>query len=407
MNTSTIITPTYGLLCFAKDSVSSPGQATEESSAQYRFPEIHLNIWERTNGKIVNGSASSMLDIGFMLDVKDTTESIVLIFPEKVQLDSVKDLSKIVSQRQAIPAIFNENWAIAANSTQGADIVVYDPAKQSASFAVVGITGALTETTYSDHPSLSLSVPPLISKAEKVAKSTGQQIKYVYVRFRVLEFRRDFYCVGAGERHNDWWQPTWQKTEDIDFRLNIRRGAPLGLESTIGRFLEFSKVHLFLMRSREKDIIFQDKLFNASRSLEDEDFWAQYILNEPLSSNKENIKRMRQRVKNSLGYHWKKLADSDPVKPVKEFSTLARFKVVEFGLWKFIVAAVFLNILGNMIFDGVKDWFDQEPLAQIAQAQPIQRGAFNPTKSLSIHSVGWDKLACATAVRPNTGRMSR
>jgi hypothetical protein len=32
------------------------------------------------------------------------------------------------------------------------------------------------------------------------------------------------------------------------------------------------------MRSRDKDIVFQDKLFKASRSLEDEEFWAQYSI---------------------------------------------------------------------------------------------------------------------------------
>lgn len=289
----------------------------------------------------------SFLDIGLMLDLGEPADSIELVFPQKLPAASIVDLSPTLAQAQAIPAIFNESWAIVHVGSQGSDSVVYDPANVGRSFAVVSVNGAITEARHAGHDALSISVSELVARANAVAQSTGRDIERVYVRFRVLEFKKQYYCVGAGERTNDWWQPSWQRTEDIDFRLNVRRGAPPRLESQIGRFLEFSKVHLFLMRSRDKDIVFQDKLFKASRSLEDEDFWAQYSIFGTQLSREASL----QRVKNSLGYHWKAAG----VEPVKEFGTLARFKIVEFGIGKFMAVALIVGAMGNMLWDGVKD----------------------------------------------------
>ncbi|MFH1987999.1 MAG: hypothetical protein ABIK25_10285 [Pseudomonadota bacterium] len=340
MATSTV-PPTYGLLCFARH----PSGWIAPTNSPFVLPEIHLNIWEQESSKKAN-TADSLLDIGLMLDVNDQTTSIELIFPIKINLSTVKDLSSVVSQPQAVPAIFNESWAVASMGTQGKDAVVYDPSGRSKNFAIVSVEGAIAETKHSGHDALSISIQSLIQRGKIVANSTGHSIERVYIRFRLLEFKRDFYCVGTGQNTEKWWQPSWQRTEDIDFRINVRRGAPPGLEGTIGSFLDFSKVHLFLMRSRAKDIIFQDKLFKASRSLEDEEFWAKYSIYGTTTSLDASLKR----VQNSLGYHWK---SANPAS-VKEFGTLARFKIVEFGVGKFVAVALIVGAMGNMLWDGLK-----------------------------------------------------
>lgn len=351
--------PTFGLLCFATGGTISagtmgappqlsPSGGTPVQTAGPCLPEIHLNIWERQENK-ESKSPDSFLDIGLMLDLDDPTATIELVFPERVRLESIEDLSKLVSQPKAIPAIFNESWAVSSGSTQGADTIVYDPAGSDIDFAIVGTGDALSEATHGNRSALSISVPKLISRARNLSHILGRSVRRVYIRFRILNFRRDFYCVGNGERTDGWWQPSWQRTEDIDFRLNVRRGAPPGLERDIGRFLEFSKVHLFLMRSRSMDIIFQDALFKSSRSLEDEDFWANYSLTPPMSLE-GNLKR----VKGSLGYQWKKTNRDGPI---KEFGTLARFKIVEFGVGKFVVVALLVGALGNAVYDGGKEIF--------------------------------------------------
>ena len=351
MATST--TPSiYGLLCFARGGTTPTTPATAQTGAATpALPELHLNVWEQNPGK-GSKNPDSFLDIGLMLDVQDQTASIELVFPRKMPVKSVVDLSTVVTQAQAIPAIFNESWAVVHMGANGADAVVYDPTSTNKSCAVVSIKGAITETQHGGIDALSISVSNLMAKANAVAQSTQRAIERVYVRFRLLEFKREYYSVGAGERTSSWWQPSWQKTEDIDFRVNVRRGAPPGLETQVGRFLEFSKIHLFLMRSRDKDIVFQDKLFKASRSLEDEDFWAQYSI----SGTQLSLQESHKRVQHSLGYHWKAAAGSGPV---KEFGTLARFKVVEFGVGKFVAVALIVGAMGNMLWDGVKVVYNQ------------------------------------------------
>lgn len=359
---------TYGLLCFA---VGGGGWSAKAPSGQPQArpvaPEIHFNIWEREPHK-KHPAPDAFLDIGIMLDVQDQTTSIEMIFPFRIPLASVKDLAAVISDPKAVPAVFNESWAVASSGTQGADAVVYDPAGQSESFAIVNVSNYLTDAIHAGHDALSISVPGITARAKDVAQYHRKHIERVYVRFRILHIKPDFYAVGAGTHKDDWWMPSWQRTEDIDFRLNVRRGAPHGLEGTIGRFVEFSKVHLFLMRSRDKDIVFLDKLFKASRSLEDEEFWAQYSLN-----GAQTLEANRERIKNSLGYQWKKV--EAPPELVREFSTLARFKIVEFGIGKFLLIALLVGAAGNGLWDGVKVLCDLIRPAEVQKVADLDTGS--------------------------------
>lgn len=336
---------TYGLLCLAAASKSKDNKS--------KFPEIHINIWERENKKNSKNS-NSYLDIGFMLDINDPTPSIALIFPASIPIKDIVDLSEVVSSPAAIPLIFNETWAVSSMSSQGTDSIVHDPNDKNMSFAIVNTNGAIEEKEYYGYKGLSIDMQKIITKGKSIATNLQKEIGRVYFRFRILEIKKSFYCVGAAEHNEDWWMPIWQRTEDIDFRLNVRRGAPSGLESSIGHFIEFSKVHLFLMRSRDKDIVFQDKLFNSSRSLEDEEFWAKYSFTG--NTGGDEIEASRKRVTNSLGYHWKAKQTSEV--PVKEFAILARFKIVEFGIGKFLLVALLLGAAGSALWDGAKKILD-------------------------------------------------
>ena len=149
----------------------------------------------------------------------------------------------------------------------------------------------------------------------------------------------------------------------------MRRGVPLGLENQIGKFVQFSKVHLFLMKSRDQDIVFEDNLFKACRSLEDENFWANYSL--PVSADNREKKKSLIHVKQSLGYQWTKItlvAADGTETPVKEYGILARYKNVRFGIFKFVIIALIVGALGNALWDGVKLRFGDRPLSQTIQS---------------------------------------
>jgi hypothetical protein len=342
-------TEKFGLLCYAT------GPASAAAAGQRPLlPEIHLNVWER-DGK--NKKVEAFLDIGLMFDTQEPAKTLELIFPWEVQTAHVVDLTSTIASPEAVPAIFNESWAV---SGQGADYVVYDPRNATPAFALVSLVGAWSKKTHLAQwgygntarkinvHAMSIDVPELVKRALAASTATNHGIEKLYTRFRVLKIERDFYCVGADEGGPDISAVLRQRTEDIDFRLNVRRGAPPNLEKALGRFVEFSKVHLFLMRSRDKEIVFQDRLFKASRSLEDEDFWARYSL-EAANGTQEEVTSNLQRVKRSLGYQWKSGGVQQP--PVKEFGTLARFRIASFAVWPFIFWALVLGVAGNALLD--------------------------------------------------------
>lgn len=347
------------------------------------LPEIHLNVWEKDDPQAKDGEA--FLDVGLMFDLQEPATTIELIFPWKVEPHQLIDLSAKISASDAVPAIFNESWAVI---DQQGDYVVYDPRGASHSFALVSIAGAWTAKPHTaiwgsgatatsiQVYAVSIDIPELVRRAHKTSNRINRPIEKLYTRFRVLDIRKDFYCVGADKGGPDISAVLRQRTEDIDFRLNVRRGAPPNLEKDLGRFVEFSKAHLFLMRSRDKDMVFQDKLFKASRSLEDEDFWARYSL-KTASGTPEELAANLLRVQNSLGYHWKSGGDGKP--PVKEFGTLARFRIVKFHVVPFIVWAVVLGVVGNVLLDlakwGYSKWNPEGPVDAVCVKAGPEFGA--------------------------------
>lgn len=357
-------TDQFGLLCYATFSnQTAPQEPKPVESKDPTLPEIHLNIWERDD--LQTGAQEAFLDIGLLFDLQEPAETVELIFPWKVEADELIDLGPLIASSDAVPAIFNESWAVIDH--QG-DCIVYDPQGVNPSFALVSFIGSevsrkvfnatwgsgITQKTIEVN-SVSVNVAELVLRAATSAKAAKHNIEKFYVRFRVLNIRKDFYCVGADNGGVDISAVLHQKTEDIDFRLNVRRGAPPTLEKNVGKFVEFSKVHLFLMRSRDKDIVFQDKYFKAARSLEDEDFWARYSL-KTAGDQPTEIAANRKRVKRSLGYHWKAGGNGQPV---KEFGTLARFRIVKMSIGRFLFWAVLLGIVGNLTTDLAKSWIDK------------------------------------------------
>lgn len=358
-------TEKFGLLCYATG-------ANEPDPAGYVLPEIHLNIWEQeTSGK---DGEEVFLDVGLMFSINESAKTIELIFPWKVNQSDIKDLSGVIGVSDAIPAIFNESWAV---SDHGGDHVVYDPRQVARpGFSIVSVNKALFEKDHeaqwgtgstlrtSKVHAISINIDALTTKAKSAARATSRDVDRFYMRFRVLNVKRYFYCSDADNIKFDISTVLQQKTEDLDFRLNVRRGAPPNLAKDLGKFLEFSKVHLFLMRSRDKDIVFHDKLFKAARSLEDEDFWARYSLKDPTTALQDGIDANRQRVKDSLGYQWKSGGDGQP--PVKEFGTLARFRIVKFAVWRFVIFALLLGVCGNVLLDifkfGYSKWKPDGPV---------------------------------------------
>lgn len=340
----------FGLLCFGRGpkppapapavapGAVQPLQTTVANITRPLLPELHINIWERD---------AAFIDIGLMLDVKDQSTSIEILVPWTTVDENISDLSGRIKDLDAVYAIFNESWTVV---TGKGGWIVEDPAGVADAFALVPATPGATikQATYptgdGDRYGVRVDVPQLIKQANQIAASTSRKtVEKLYVRFRLNNADRAAYCVGEKDK-TGWWVPSWQRTDVIDFRVNVRRGAPTNIENDVnGWFMDFAKIQLFMMRDRNQDIVYEDKLFKACRSLEDEEFWARYSLN--AGDNEDDVK---SNVRRSMGYQWK---DGGFGKRVREFGIAARFKIVEFGIGKYIIAALLLGALGNGLWD--------------------------------------------------------
>lgn len=338
--------PFYGCLCLETFSNAAtplpPIGSRQQASPPIPLPEIHFNIWEE-NAK------DAFLDIGLMVSISDPAECIEIFLPWAVQKTDIEDLSPRLLVHNGISAIFNEAWASStAPNVLGGLVTRTD----GSVFAVVPYDKpAISQRSHNLGTLYSIVLQLGSLRTAAIAPGGTKVPDQMYVRFRVKRVPPNFYRVGF-DQGDALGGGALTRTEIIDFRLNVRRGVPVGIEQFLtGRFLEFSKVQLFLMKSRNQDIVFEDKLFRACRSLEDEAYWAEYIL--PIRPSEKALKKSLQHVKGSLGYQWKKTPDSAQF-VVSEFGMLARFK--SFHMRKrtallFLVVALFVGVTGNSVYD--------------------------------------------------------
>lgn len=367
----------FGLFCFKRDSISplkisnpapSKTQKSQNTSAIPAIPflpELHINLWERDTSKwYERARIEAFIDIGLMLDVNEVSSSFEILVPWQTKNEDIVDLSSQITGLDAIHAIFNESWTI-TNGKGG--WIVEDLSGSTTPFAIVAAMPG-TAIKHSDYPNpdgirygVTIEVQSLIQQAKQAAATTHlKTIEKFYVRFRLRNADRGAYCVGVSDNTN-WSGPSWQRTDVIDFRVNVRRGATANIEHIVnGSFMDFAKIQLFMMRDRNQDITYQDKFFKACRSLEDEEFWASYSLNA-----NDSLDKVRRNVKRSMGYQWKYDGEG---KPVREFGIAARFKVVEFGIGKYIFFALILGAFGSAVWDLWKGYiWDPMPVQKTAQ----------------------------------------
>lgn len=362
----------YGCLCLETSSGPHkpliPAEARKIASPPIPSPEIHFNIWEK------GIDTEPFLDIGVMLATNDPAERIEIFLPWALEPQNIEDLSPRILAPNGVSAIFNEAWTSsgAANSPGG-----YVTRTNGSIFTIISYNQPkIEQRQYKQKPlySIVLDIAQLkaTSAAAAPAVSAHRTPDQMYVRIRIKGVPLDFYQVGF-DQGDTLSSGAFNRTEIIDFRLNVRRGAPVGIESFLcGRFLEFSKVQLFLMKSRDQDIVFEDKLFKACRSLEDENFWAGYLL--PPSAPHKVVEKSLKHVKGSLGYQWRKTPDS-PNSDVTEFGMLARFKSFKMNkrtILAFIFFALFLGAAGNGIYDLCKSAFTSSD-ASASTSQSLDR----------------------------------
>ena len=309
----------HGLLCLAS------GRAPDNG---YDHPQLHLNLWEQVD--------RISLDIGLMIRRDFSSPEIYFYLPWPKADKALMDLTPRINDADAIAAVFNESWEV-TRLPRSSSATVKDPSSGKVLFQVISPSNYWSiedETPQSHRIKLDFG---------RLVKTEPLEAEEIYLRFRVKGVPKEFYAVGFAQG-DQGLVSSWTKNEFIDFRLNVRRGAPPDLEAHVGHYVSFSKVHLFLMRHRSNELVFQDSAFRSCRSLEDEHFWAKYSHDDEQPSP-EQLRDARSHVVNSLGYQWTKRTNEGL--PTHEFGILARFKRIELSIPKFIFYAVLISAAGN------------------------------------------------------------
>lgn len=340
--------PFYGCLCLETSDKHSLPLSDERQQKGFPLPEIHFNIWERGQKK-----EEAFLDIGLMLYPGDPAERIEIFLPWEFDASSIEDLSTRILGPNGVSAVFNEAWTSSAGVNSPGGFVTRN---DGTVFTIVPYDypqiGKRNHKNGFLH-SIVFDVAKIAAMSTTASRNSRTTPDRMYVRVRVKNVPKSFYRVGINQG-DAFGGGALYTTEIIDFRLNVRRGVPPAIESFLnGRFIEFSKVQLFLMKSRDQDIVFEDKLFRACRSLEDENFWAEYIL--PMNSPHAEVEQSRKHVQGSLGYQWRKTPDAGTL-GVNEFGTLARFKSFRVNLKTasvFFALALLVGVIGNGAYDGL------------------------------------------------------
>jgi len=342
--------PFYGCLCLE---IAPVGQLSHPEIRQqngWDFPEIHFNIWEHPCDK------NSILDIGLMLDINEPAQKIEIFLPWALKRNDIEDLSAKILVANGVSAVFNESWTSSTANIRPGGCVERD---NGTFFSIVPYAPEIVQRVLPMGTFHSIVFDIAEIKRTSLAAASPQAhpaLRHMYVRIRVQNVPPSFYRVGI-DQGDAFGGSALTRTEIIDFRMNVRRGAPTAVEATLsGRFLEFSKVHLFLMKARDHDIVFEDKQFKACRSLEDEAFWATYILGQAPTARE--VKKSRHRVKNSLGYQWRKTSSSAGGM-ISEFGMLARFKsfkIQKLTMALFLLLALLVGCAGNGAYDLLKNW---------------------------------------------------
>ncbi len=330
----------YGVLCFARfHDQTGALRLTNESD----WIDLHLNLWER--------EAQNFLDVGVRFNRECKYDYLRFYFPWAINEHAPEDLVDKINHASSVASIFNESWVVEQRGGTS-HALVRDSMSNDPVFEILRLSDALSQEKRDDQ---SHFIDIDVSKLKALCDKSSS---YCYVRFRVFGMPRSVYLV-PHIQGDAGLVSSWTQTEDLDFRLNVRRGVPVDMERSVGAFVPFKKVHLFLMRDRAYELVYQDSAFKSCRSLEDENFWANYSAT--VGSPPDSLKKT---ISSCFGYQWTKKF-SEPQSPVDEFRILARFKRTRLSKLKFAIIVVVLGAVGNALWEFVSGTIGPKFLSMI------------------------------------------
>lgn len=222
---------------------------------------MNFNLWTQC----AKANNSSFLDIGFMVSDFFNAERFHFYLPFGKKSD-VRDLGSLISNTNAIGAIFNEKYSVTdlsdtklwpvRDELQGKTVfVVYKwPPSENDSAIIV--------RDYKDYGGLCVDIDTkkIESEVDRLNSPMVKKTDAFYFRFRVSlpTIDESDALVRKYTPANTFLQSTFATTYIVDFRLNDNRSLPGSISSAIlqksSDFVGINKLHFFLMTKAFVDV---------------------------------------------------------------------------------------------------------------------------------------------------------
>lgn len=293
--------------------------------------DVHANLWD-----IGKNSDSAFIDFGLMIPEYKNLETIAIVLPFSVPIDSIKDLSDIICEKKIGSLVFNT-------------VCVSHSGGRAGSYE--------TKTLSLDNSDRHILLLPIadksdyygiVVKVEDVEELTCIRIDFsglreefkgyekLYLRFRVRnsQIKDAMFC--KLKKKNYFLESAFTETKIVDFMVNELRSIKTEVNEKMTNqkleLVELSKVHFFVMEPAEREV-FSDKM--ECRRLEPG--WDKYI--------EESYKF------DTLVYHWSKKAEDG--KNLSNYSELVKVTSAETNrrlILGYVLAGIALSITANILY---------------------------------------------------------
>lgn len=312
--------------------------------------QLHVNLWEMAE--------TSTLDLGIMIHDWKGISSVQVDLPWAVKPHDISDLGSRLNSEKTVAAIFNEVVHYNGSADLSYAEISFRPNRSASSnsgnsgnhghFALLRLSSNSYETNQLHSADGTFSTQLRV----KIPQNTPEINTPIYLRFRIRKVPPKVYSSVFPQKDRNLLSSSTE-TRIVDFRINVRRGVPeeiLSSDEAIW-FPEFRKIHFFLTIERSQICEFESQSFVGCRSLFDEEIWNEYI-----RANAQKNERLRDSVRNYLGYQWTASSQKE-AQGVKDLVVLGRFSRNDSNwlyIARFVILGLVFGTMGSAIWDAFK-----------------------------------------------------
>jgi len=298
--------------------------------------ELHLNLWRDLP------SGVNFLDIGLLLEDVEDMSRFYLYVPARLERTQIDDLYGIL--RSTADAVFNDVVELGA---EGDDR--YGITRSGRADTVFRIREEDLELFHDEDAVFGTGTRITFREGlvERMRAAAGS--KYLRFRIHLTGAARNTFSSEVLARDKVFVSSSGV-LEVTEFRLNERRSFPASIarRKDPGRFL-VTRIHYFLIRDLEHQLISQHARFEKIRRMEAE-LWLKYLASAYPDGEDGLTTELAERL---VIYHWKerakKQAGNDEPDGIGDFVAFASFRRSTSSLPAYAVMIVLLGAAGSLL----------------------------------------------------------